>query len=117
MDSIFVAKGTTLRIPIAGVNRSDSLWGEDGDKFDPNRWLSSGSGEAVAEGGVTVGRAAEIPGYKHLLTFSNGPRTCLGRNFALVELKVRDSPLLLSCSTFSPVHSPFYCGSRLYCLS
>ena len=36
-----------------------------------------------------MGRMEEIKGYKHLLTFGNGPRTCLGKNFALLEVKVR----------------------------
>lgn len=104
-----------LSIPIAGVNRSEALWGEDADKFDPNRWLQSDAKEEEDEDGVskeptavTAGRAAEVHGYRHLLTFANGPRTCLGRNFALVEIKVRRSPSIFSSLTFSLVHSPFY---------
>ena len=104
VDSIFVARGTVVRIPVAGVNRSEALWGEDANKFDTTRWLSSSSGDVTVEDGVLkdpiVGRAAEIHGYRHLLTFSNGPRTCLGRNFALVEFKVSDSPSIFSCLIF-----------------
>ena len=81
VDSIFVAKGTVVRIPIIGVNMSEELWGNDVGKFDPKRWL-------VNEGGGGP-RSAEIQGYKHLLTFGNGPRMCLGRNFAVTEIKVR----------------------------
>ena len=110
VDSIFVARGTALRIPIAGVNRSEALWGEGANEFDPTRWLRSGSEDAIVEDGVSkdpvVGRAAEIHGYKHLLTFANGPRACLGRGFALVEFKVRRLPSLLSCLTFSLVLIP-----------
>ena len=122
VDSIFVARGTQLVIPVAGVNRSDALWGEDAHKFDPSRWLGSGAEEATAEDGaskepaaVTMGRAAEVHGYRHLLTFANGPRTCLGRNFALVELKVRCLPSIFSRLTCSPPPSPSLsiCGSRL----
>ena len=79
VDRIFVAKGTLIRIPIVGINRSEALWGTDADKFDPNRWLDSNH-----EGG----RWTEIQGYKHLLTFGNGPRMCVGRNFAINEIKV-----------------------------
>ncbi|KIJ50769.1 hypothetical protein M422DRAFT_159309, partial [Sphaerobolus stellatus SS14] len=33
-------------------------------------------------------RAKEIHGFAQILTFSDGPRTCLGRQFAAVEFKV-----------------------------
>ena len=116
-DSIFVARGTALRIPIAGVNRSEALWGEDANEFDPTRWLRSGSGEATVEDEMLKdpvgGRAAEIHGYRHLLTFSNGPRACLGRNFALVEFKVRRLPSLSAFAIFTCFNSPFICGCRL----
>jgi len=35
-----------------------------------------------------VGRAKEIVGHRHILTFSDGPRTCLGKGFALANFKV-----------------------------
>jgi len=34
------------------------------------------------------GRWQEISGYRHLLTFADGPRACLGKGFALAEIKV-----------------------------
>jgi len=86
VDKIFVTKGTFLRIPIAGVNRSEALWGPDAAKFDPGRWLVS-NGETKS----AMGRMEEVKGYRNLLTFGNGSRTCLGKNFALLEFKVRGS--------------------------
>ena len=47
-----------------------------------------GGGASKEPAAVIAGRAAEIQGYRHLLTFASGPRACLGRNFALVEFKV-----------------------------
>jgi cytochrome P450 len=38
-------------------------------------------------GGVNL-KAKEIVGHRHILTFSDGPRTCLGKGFALVNFKV-----------------------------
>ena len=82
VDSMFVAKGTIIRTPITAINNSEVLWGKDVDKFDPKRWLDlddEGGGER---------RWTEIQGYKHLLTFWNGPRMCLGKTFAVTEIKV-----------------------------
>lgn len=60
------------------MNRSVSVWGVDAKVFRPQRWL---------EEEIPV-RAQQIQGHRHLLTFLDGPRTCLGKNFALTEFKV-----------------------------
>ncbi|KAL4079902.1 cytochrome P450 [Scleroderma yunnanense] len=78
VDSISVAKGTRVGISVAGMNRSSAVWGPDAKVFRPERWLE--------EDGIPK-RAQEIQAYRHLLTFSDGPRTCLGKGFALAELK------------------------------
>lgn len=83
VDSIFVAKGTNVRVPLICVNRSEALWGQASKDFVPERWL---------DGSVSTQRAAEIQGYRHLLTFVDGPRTCLGKGFALTEFKVCTVP-------------------------
>ncbi len=77
IDSIFVAKGTLLTTPILTLNRSEEIWGLDAKEFKPERWLED-----------SAPRAKEIKGHRHLLTFVNGPRTCLGKTFALTEFKV-----------------------------
>ncbi|KAG5650385.1 hypothetical protein H0H81_012428 [Sphagnurus paluster] len=79
IESIFIAKGTHLRVPIRALNRSETLWGKDAKAFRPSRWL---------DGGLSQQRASEIQGIRHLLTFIDGPRACLGRMFALTEFKV-----------------------------
>lgn len=42
------------------------------------------------EDGVGEG-AKTIQGYQHILTFSDGPRLCIGKNFALGNFKVSTS--------------------------
>lgn len=81
VDSIFIAKGTTVCSPIRALNTSVEFWGADAKVFNPDRWLN-GETESL--------RAKEIQGHRHILTFIDGPRTCLGKQFALVEFKVCD---------------------------
>ncbi|KAG2125473.1 cytochrome P450 [Suillus clintonianus] len=77
-DNISVAKGTLITISAAAINRSLAIWGPDAKEFKPERWL--------AEDGIS-GKAKEVQGHKHLLTFVDGPRTCLGKDFAIAEFK------------------------------
>jgi len=63
--------GTTLSVPAYTIHHSKSIWGADADEFNPDRW---------AEDKITEKqRAAFIP-------FSYGPRSCVGRNVAEMEL-------------------------------
>ncbi|KIM65584.1 hypothetical protein SCLCIDRAFT_439847 [Scleroderma citrinum Foug A] len=78
VDSISVAKGTRIGISVACMNRSAAIWGADAKEFRPERWLD--------KDGLPK-KAQEIQGHRHLLTFSDGPRACLGKGFALAELK------------------------------
>jgi cytochrome P450 len=77
-DSISIAKGTLITIPGAAINRSLAIWGPDAKEFKPDRWLT--------EDGIS-GKAKEVQGHRHLLTFVDGPRTCLGKDFAVAEFK------------------------------
>ncbi len=79
VNSLFVAKGTILSAPIRALNRSEEFWGADAKEFKPERWLED-----------SAPRAKEIQGHRHLLTFVDGPRTCLGKTFALTEFKVSE---------------------------
>ncbi|KAG1766145.1 cytochrome P450 [Suillus occidentalis] len=77
-DSLSIARGTSITISIAAINRSAAIWGPDAKEFKPDRWL--------AEDGIG-GKAKEVQGHRHLLTFVDGPRTCLGKDFAIAEFK------------------------------
>ncbi|KAG7441569.1 cytochrome P450 [Guyanagaster necrorhizus] len=76
VNSLFIAKGTVITTPIGTLNRSEQFWGPDAKEFKPERWLED-----------SAPRAKEIQGHRHLLTFIDGPRTCLGKTFALTEFK------------------------------
>ncbi|KAL8800997.1 MAG: hypothetical protein Q9182_004789 [Xanthomendoza sp. 2 TL-2023] len=62
---------TVLSVPAYTIHHSPSIWGPDADSFNPLRW---------APGTLTDRqKAAFIP-------FSVGPRACVGRNVAEMEL-------------------------------
>ncbi|KAF8128179.1 cytochrome P450 [Boletus edulis] len=75
---VSIPRGTIVTAPIASINRSKVLWGPDAKQFKPSRWID--------EDGIPQ-QAKEIQGHKHLLTFADGPRTCLGKGFAIAEFK------------------------------
>ncbi|KAJ7164471.1 cytochrome P450 [Mycena filopes] len=67
-------KGSIVTVPIRYLNRSEALWGPTAKRFEPERWFT------LKDDPV---RAKELAGHHHLLTFLDGPRTCLGKGFAL----------------------------------
>ncbi|THG99618.1 hypothetical protein EW145_g7233 [Phellinidium pouzarii] len=79
VDRITVGHNAAVVVPIRAVNRAESVWGPDAKVFKPERWLNDESGVPA--------KARELQGYHHLLTFIDGPRTCLGRAFAIAEFK------------------------------
>ncbi|EGN92322.1 hypothetical protein SERLA73DRAFT_191276 [Serpula lacrymans var. lacrymans S7.3] len=87
VDRLTIAKDTILTIPIRCVNRSVDFWGPDAKEFNPDRWIDDGK---------ISGKAKDLQGHRHLLTFADGPRTCLGKGFALAEFKAVLSVLIRS---------------------
>jgi len=64
--------GTALSIPAYTIHHSKEIWGSDADDFVPERWEEKRLTDRQKE--------AFIP-------FSYGPRACVGRNVAEMELK------------------------------
>ncbi|EAU81974.2 cytochrome P450 [Coprinopsis cinerea okayama7 len=76
-DSIQIREGQTILIPIAMVNRIESLWGPDAHEYRPERWL-----------GKLPDAVSGIPNiWGNTLSFLAGPRACIGYRFSLVETK------------------------------
>lgn len=82
--------GTILYISVSAYNRSTAIFGPDADEFIPERWLRTGE-KAVGSGGVTGG-------YGGMMSFSTGPRVCIGYRFATLEVKAILSVLIESFS-------------------
>jgi cytochrome P450 len=81
VQSITIKKGTVVSSPIRAINRSEAFWGPTAKEFLPERWLSDDLKDVPC-------LAKQLSGTRHILTFSDGPRLCLGRSFALAEFKV-----------------------------
>ncbi|KAI6026772.1 hypothetical protein PISMIDRAFT_120812, partial [Pisolithus microcarpus 441] len=79
VDSTAIKCGTEVGISVPGMNRSEAIWGPDAKISRPERWLEPD--------GVTR-KAQEVKGYRHLPTFGDGPRACIGKLFAIAEIKV-----------------------------
>lgn len=67
----FFEEGTVLSTPTYTTHRDERVWGADALEFVPERWIGDS--------------AAKLE--KHFLGFSYGPRACIGRNVAFMELK------------------------------
>ena len=80
VDSISIPKGTIVTVPVLYVNCCEAFWGPDAKQFDPERWT---------KGNPYKGK--ELLGHRHIYSFGDGARICLGRVFALAELKVLSS--------------------------
>ncbi|KZZ91026.1 benzoate 4-monooxygenase [Moelleriella libera RCEF 2490] len=67
----FFPPGTVLSVPTYTLHHSTEIWGEDAEDFRPERW----------EHITPRQKSAFIP-------FSHGPRACVGRNVAEMEMKL-----------------------------
>ncbi|XP_071686978.1 alkane hydroxylase MAH1-like [Rutidosis leptorrhynchoides] len=63
------------------MGRMKSIWGEDCMEFKPERWISS------------TGRIKHEPSYK-FTTFNAGPRSCLGKDMSLSQMKIVTSTII-----------------------
>ncbi|XVF68941.1 hypothetical protein PTKIN_Ptkin11bG0041500 [Pterospermum kingtungense] len=83
-DGTFVPAGSTVTYSIYSVGRMKTIWGEDCMEFRPERWLSP------------EGDKFDPPkdGYK-FVAFNAGPRTCLGKDLAYLQMKSVASAVLL----------------------
>ncbi|GMY23179.1 cytochrome P450 714C2-like [Fagus crenata] len=89
--NINVPKGVNVWTLLVALHQDPDIWGPDANNFNPERFSNGVSG------------ACKLP-YVYM-PFGVGPRTCLGQNFAMAELKIL---LALIVSRFSLSLSPKY---------
>ncbi|KAH9478620.1 Cytochrome P450 monooxygenase 89 [Psilocybe cubensis] len=64
--------GTVLSVPSYSIHRDKKIWGDDVEEYRPERWFERNQ--------------ADIQ--KTFNPFSYGPRACVGRNLAFLELQI-----------------------------
>lgn len=72
-EPLLVKKGTLIVYNIFAMHRDEAVFGDDADKFHPERW------------------AGLRPGWGYL-PFNGGPRICLGREY-INNMAKGDAPL------------------------
>ncbi|KAK0482260.1 cytochrome P450 monooxygenase [Armillaria novae-zelandiae] len=70
--------GTVVSAPIYTIHRDPTVWGDDVEKYRPERWFECDSAAMS----------------KAFTPFSVGPRACIGRNLAMLELQIIISSIL-----------------------
>ncbi|PBK70225.1 PAH-inducible cytochrome P450 monooxygenase PC-PAH 1 [Armillaria solidipes] len=72
-----IPKGQTLLCSIYTYNRLPSIWGSDADQWNPNRFIND-----------RAKPQAPLGMYANLMSFGSGTRSCIGWQFAIMEMQV-----------------------------
>uniref|UniRef100_A0A0D9VJ88 Cytochrome P450 n=1 Tax=Leersia perrieri TaxID=77586 RepID=A0A0D9VJ88_9ORYZ len=92
-DGTFVPAGSSVTYSIYSAGRMKTVWGEDCLEFRPERWLSSDGT-----------RFEPHDSYK-FVAFNAGPRICLGKDLAYLQMKnIAGSVLLRHRLAVAPGH-------------
>lgn len=71
----YIPRGTVIAMSPWIMNRAQRFWGQNADSFDPQRWIDH---KGLTQGGQDTKYS--------FMTFSHGPRACVGQAFARAEL-------------------------------
>ncbi|XP_051113376.1 cytochrome P450 86A1 [Andrographis paniculata] len=85
-DGTRLPAGSTVTYSIYSMGRMRSIWGDDCLDFKPERWISA----------TPAGDRFEPPKNMYMfVAFNGGPRTCLGKDLAYLQMKSVASAVLL----------------------
>ncbi|KAB1209040.1 Cytochrome P450 86A4 [Morella rubra] len=79
----FVPAGSSITYSIYAIGRMEFIWGEDCLEFKPERWLS------------LDGKKIEVQDSYRFVAFNAGPRICLGKDLAYLQMKSIAAAVLL----------------------
>ncbi|GAB4840497.1 hypothetical protein Ancab_021266 [Ancistrocladus abbreviatus] len=80
-DGMTTRKGDRVFYSMYAMARMESIWGKDCNEFKPERWIKDGK------------FVTENP-FKYVI-FNAGPRLCLGKKFAYVQMKMLTASVIL----------------------
>lgn len=83
-----IPKGTEMVISIWQINRSPEVWGPDAAEFKPERWINVDEWKVNRHGGAKSNY--------DFITFLEGPRSCIGQEFARAEMRCLLAALVTS---------------------
>ncbi|EEF51798.1 cytochrome P450, putative [Ricinus communis] len=83
-DGTFVGKGDRVTYFPYGMGRMEKLWGKDCFEFKPDRWFNKPVGFGFESTGDRVMKS--VSPYKFPV-FQAGPRVCLGKEMAFIQMK------------------------------
>ena len=72
---------TKILLFLYAMGRLEEIWGKDCMEFKPERWISKKGGNVY------------VPSYK-FIAFNAGPRNCLGKDLAFIQLKMVAAAIL-----------------------
>ena len=93
-DGAFITKGTVVVVSKYAAARRTNVWGDDAADYRPERWFDEATGEPK-----------HIPP-PQFITFSTGPRKCIGMRLAMLEMKTVVA-VLFSRFDIETVEDPF----------
>lgn len=98
--NVAIPEGVSIWIPVYELHQDPTNWGENASKFYPERFANG------------ISAACKFP---HMyMPFGAGIRSCLGQNFAMIEMKIVLSRIL---SKFTFSLSPDYNHEVVYKLT
>lgn len=87
-EQIRIAAGDDIVIPQKWMNIDPATWGADAHVFRPERWIEDPTHPYYAGGLPPRVKNCKSSGWSHLMTFSIGPRSCIGYRMGVAEFKV-----------------------------
>ncbi|KAL1223938.1 Cytochrome P450 86B1 [Cardamine amara subsp. amara] len=83
-DGTFINKGSRVYFATYAMGRMESIWGKDCESFKPERWIQAGN-------------FVNDDQFKYVV-FNAGPRLCVGKTFAYLQMKIVAASILLRYS-------------------
>ncbi|EIM83576.1 cytochrome P450 [Stereum hirsutum FP-91666 SS1] len=87
LTSLHIKVGQVIHVPFLTMQLREEVWGPHPEEFRPERW-SDGS----------LPPASELPHgpWGNIISFLDGPRSCIGYRLALLELKIMTAMIIRS---------------------